>query len=164
MYVVATDASSSSATGRTLEGPHPKRPSAGQMSRGIWIEGVSLVVTLVLLAGRLSAGEIHEPHPLEALERVDGRLGLGRHRRIDCQRHQGVAVTTPDGHVGDVHAGLTENAPDAPDHARDVGVAQDRHVLVELDLDVEPEQAGQAGPRGRCRSSSPTPSPHRRST
>ena len=41
MYVVATPASASTAAGRTLEGPDPKRPSEGSNSGGMVMSGAS---------------------------------------------------------------------------------------------------------------------------
>ena len=79
------------------------------------------------------------PRRLDALDELGGR------RRVDRERHERLAALRRprDGHVRDVDARLAEHRPDLADHAGHVVVREERHVRRELDVDREPERAGE---------------------
>src|ERR671910_363278 len=88
---------------------------------------------------------IVEPLRADPVDERRGRL------RVDGERHQRLtALLRPrDGHVRDVHAGLAEHRSHAPDDARDIVVAEEDHPRRQLQVDREPERAGEKETRLR---------------
>src|SRR5688572_6796959 len=87
-----------------------------------------------------SVGEVDLPGALGADRVHDLGEYVGRDRRVDRHRDQGVpALAVPaDLHAGDVDPGPAEETADRADHAGAVLVAEHGHVVVKPDLDVEP--------------------------
>src|SRR5262249_28495027 len=82
--------------------------------------------------------ELDEAGVVEAL-RTQSVLELLRRRRVDRERHQGLAASARarDGHVRDVHPGVAEERAHAADHARHVVVAEEDHERAQLHLDAD---------------------------